>query len=309
MAILVISSPTRMEAWNAEIPAALPDEDVRVWPDYGADEDIEIVIIAEPKPGLFEKLPDLKLVIAQRAGVEDLVAALRGLPDVSLCRAQGPDGDRMLDDYALLCVMHHHRHFPDLIAANATGDWINPGVSFTHERTVGLMGLGIIGLSVARRLRDSGFKVITWTRSGSDEPGMVHFTGPDQFGDFLGQSEILVNLLALTAETENILNAETFAQLPEGAALVNLGRGEHVVDDDLIAALDSGHLNAATLDVFRQEPLPAEHPFWAHPRVLVMPHIARRPSPDFLTPQLIENIRRFRAGEPLLQPVDIGRGY
>lgn len=309
MAVLIISSETRMKAWSKEIPAALPGEDIRTWPDYGAAEDIEIAIMGDPDADLFAKCPNLKLVIAQRAGVEDHVEVLRDFPGIRLCRAQLPDGDAMLNEYALLCVLFHHRHMPDFLAANEKGEWVNPGVQFVADRTVGVMGLGVIGLSVAKYLRDAGFHVLTWTRSGSDEQGMEHFRGPEGLDEFLSRSEILVNLLALTEETENMIDGGFLARLPKGASLVNLGRGEHVVDADLIAAIDAGHIDSATLDVFRQEPLPPDHPFWAHDRILVMPHTARRPPADALTPQLIENIRRFRAGEELIQPVDISRGY
>jgi len=309
MAILLISSEARMAAWKKVFQAELPNEVIRCWPDFELEETIDIVIIAEPKTGLFEKLKNLKLVIAQRAGVEDLVDALRSRPDVKLCRAQRPDGDRMIDDYALLCVMYHHRNFQDLILANSSREWINPEVSFSEECTVGIMGLGVIGSSVARRIRDAGYRVVTWNRSGANEKDMEHFSGPEGFKEFMGKSKILVNLLALTSETKNIINSNSIDLLPTGAAFINLGRGEHVVDEDLIVALKKKQLSAATLDVFREEPLPREHPFWQNPRILVMPHIARRPRIDFLTPQLIENIRRFRDREPLLQEVDVTKGY
>ena len=143
---------------------------------------------------------------------------------------------------------------------------------------------------------------------GKNEKDMEHFSGPEGFKEFMGKSKILVNLLALTSETENIINSKSIDLLRAGAAFINLGRGEHVVDEDLIVALEKRKLNAATLDVFREEPLPREHPFWQHPRILVMPHIARRPR-IFLTPQLIENIRRFRGRKPLLQEVDLTKGY
>ena len=298
-----------MAAWKKVFKAELPNEVIRCWPDCDLEEAIDIVIIAEPKTGLFEKLNNLKLVIAQRAGVEDLVYALRDRPDVKLCRAQRPDGDRMIDDYALLCVMYHHRNFHDLILANGSREWINPGVSFSEECTVGIMGLGVIGRSVARRIRDAGYRVVTWNRSGANEKDMEHFSGREGFKEFMGKSKILVNLLALTSETENIINSYSIDLLPAGAAFINLGRGKHVVDEDLIVALEKKQLSAATLDVFREEPLPKIHPFWQHPRILVMPHIARRPRIDSLTPQLIQNIRRFRDRKPLSQEIHLERGY
>ncbi len=309
MAILLISTIGPMTPWVERLSAALPDEDVRVIDAPGAPGDIEIAVLARPRPGLFATLPNLKLVISLRAGVDDLLADTGLSPEVAVCRAQEPGGDKMIEEYALLHVLRHHRHMPDFIAAQARGEWINPGVAPAEERNVGFLGLGVNGLSSARRVRDLGFRVAAWTRTARTEPGIEIFHGADALGRFLARTEILVSLLAVTPETTNILNADNLALLPQGASLINLGRGEHVVDADLIASLDRGHLSAATLDVFRTEPLPADHPFWTHPRITVMPHTARRPRAANIIPQAIENIRRFRAGEALLQPVDRARGY
>ncbi len=309
MAILLISTIGPMTPWIERLSTALPDEDVRSIDAPGTLGDIEIAVLAPPRPGLFATLPNLRLVISLRAGVDDLLADAGLSPEVPICRAQQTGGDKMIDEYALLHVLRHHRHMPDFIAAQASGEWINPGVIPAEERNVGFLGLGVIGLSVARRVRDLGFPVAAWTRTARTEPGIEIFHGADALGRFLARTEILINLLAVTPETTNILNAGNLALLPQGASVINLGRGEHVVDADLIAALDRGHLSAATLDVFRTEPLPSDHPFWAHPRITVMPHTARRPQAANIIPQAIENIRRFRAGEPLLQAVDRARGY
>ncbi len=188
-------------------------------------------------------------------------------------------------------------------------EWINPGVLLAAERRVGFMGQGLIGLAAAQLVRDTGFHVAAWTRRPRDEPGIESFHGEGGLAPFLARSEILVNLLPLTEHTSDILCARTLAMLPEGAVLINLGRGQHVVDDDLIEALDSGRLRAATLDVFRTEPLPAAHPFWSHPAITVMPHTARRPRAENAVPQVVENIRRLRAGTELMQVVDRDAGY
>jgi glyoxylate/hydroxypyruvate reductase A len=309
MAILIMAAPARMKAWREAIGANFPGEDIRCWPGMGEPADIDIVVYGGNEPELFGKLANLKLVISQRAGIDDLIGNPHLSQDVAICRAQDPKGDRMLDDYALLLTLYHHRHMPDLLAANARAEWIDPGVLPADERSVGVMGLGIIGMSVARRLRDAGFRVAGWSRTRRDEPGMECFHGPDQFDTFLARSEILLNLLALTPETVDIVDAANLARLPKGASVINLGRGEHVVDSDLITAVDSGHIDSATLDVFRTEPLPADHPFWKHPRIFVMPHTARRPRAESLTPGILEIIRRFRAGEPLPRMADRARGY
>ena len=298
-----------MAAWRGVFADALPDEELYDGLDFDDGAPIDIVVMGRPIDGLFARLPNLKLVISQRAGIDDLLADPDLAPDAALCRAQDPAGDRMLDDYALLLTLFHHRNMVDCLAANETAEWIRPDVLLARDRRVGVMGLGVLGLSVARRLRDADFAVAGWARTPRTEPGMECFHGPDQLAAFLARTDILVNMLAVTPQTTNIINATTLAGLPKGAAVINLARGEHLVDADLIAAIDSGHIDTATLDVFRQEPLPSDHPFWKHPRITVMPHTARRPHPETLTAGIVENIRRFRIGEPLLLEADRTLGY
>jgi glyoxylate/hydroxypyruvate reductase A len=170
------------------------------------------------------------------------------------------------------------------------------------------MGLGAIGLAAAQMLASVGFQVAGWVRQPRAAGKIEIFSGQDHFKPFLARSEILVNYLPLTEETRGIVCADTLAALPQGAAFINLGRGDHVVEADLMAALDSGHLAAATLDVYPVEPLPSDSPLWAHPKITVMPHVARRLMPDDLAPRICELIRRFRAGAPLTE-VDRKRGY
>jgi glyoxylate/hydroxypyruvate reductase len=309
MSLLIGSTIGPMEPWRDALAQSFPHEEIRCWPDLGNPEEIDIVLLGPPQRGIFGQLVNLKLVVALRAGVDDLLDDPELPPHVPLCRAQEPGGNKMIDEYALLHVLRHHRYMPDFIAAEAHREWINPGVVPAEERRVGFLGQGIIGLSAARRVRDLGFQTASWSRTRKDEPGIESYYGADQLDTFLARTDILVNLLAGTPETSNILNHRNFATMPGGACIINLGRGEAVVDDDLIAALDTGHLHSATLDVFRTEPLPADHPFWLHPRITVMPHTARRPRATEIIPHAVENIRRFRAGEPLLQPVERERGY
>jgi glyoxylate/hydroxypyruvate reductase A len=309
MAILLISSPERVAAWRTVFTDVFPDEEILDGVDFDDGTPIDIVVMGPPIEGLYARLPNLRLVISTRAGIDDLINDPDLCADATICRAQDPGGDRMLDDYALLLTLFHHRNMPDLLAANETAEWLRPGVLLAEDRRVGVMGLGVLGLSVARRLRDAGFTVAGWVRTPRTEPGMECFHGPDQLDRFLARTDILVNMLAVTPETTDIINAPTMAKLPKGASIINLARGEHVVDDDLIAAIESGHIDSATLDVFREEPLPKGHPFWKHKRITVLPHTARRPRPEALTAGIVENIRRFRAGENLLLEADRARGY
>ena len=177
------------------------------------------------------------------------------------------------------------------------------------DKTVGIMGLGFLGTHTAKTLHSLGVKVIGWSQSPKQLSEIRYFAGAGEFKDFLAQTDILVCMLPLTPNTQNILNLNNFNCLPKGAYLINIGRGEHLVENDLLAALDSGQLTGACLDVFRQEPLPPEHPFWLHPRIRVTPHIASVTNPATALPQILENYRRMRAGEPLLNCVDVQKGY
>ena len=309
MAILLITTPGPIQGWIEALNAQLPGEDLRIWPDrVGDPADIDIALVAQQAEGSYEALPNLKLVLSLRAGIDDLLAAPIP-PDVIVARAQEPGGNKMFDETVLLHVLRHHKRMPDIVAAQPRHEWIDVEVKRAEDRNVGFLGLGLIALTGARLCRDVGFNVAAWTKTPKSEPGIQSFHGDEQLQPFLARTEILMNLLPVTAETENILDAKLFAMLPKGACVINLGRGEHVVDRDLMDALDSGHLHSATLDVFRTEPLPADHPFWSHPRITVTPHRSRRQRPDMILPQVVENIRRFRAGEKLLQAVDRSRGY
>jgi glyoxylate/hydroxypyruvate reductase A len=171
------------------------------------------------------------------------------------------------------------------------------------------MGLGQLGSDAAARLRDLRFSVSGWSRTSRDLQGVRSFCGDDQLNPFLSQTDVLICLLPLTPRTEGILNRETFQNLRPGAFVINVARGRHLVEEELLAALDTGHLSGACLDVFREEPLPPEHPFWSHPRIQVTPHASSLTEPRAVAPQILENYRRVRAGEILLHRVDVERGY
>jgi glyoxylate/hydroxypyruvate reductase len=177
------------------------------------------------------------------------------------------------------------------------------------ERPVGILGFGALGQDAGKKLKALGFDVAGWSRSAKEVPGFATYAGPDGFDALLARSEILVCLLPLTAETRGILNAAVFTRLPRGAGIVNAGRGAHLVEEDLIPALDSGQLSGAALDVFREEPLPPEHPFWRHPRIIVTPHIAAETHPPTAATIIRDAIRCFEAGLPVPNRVDPARGY
>ncbi len=308
MALLLTPLFGSAEVWRREFAAVMPELEVRVWPEVGDPADIEAAAISALPPGALRKLPNLRLILSLTAGVDAMLSD-PDLPDVPIVRAGDPTGDAMMSETALLHVLRHHRDMPEYLHAQARREWKKLPVKRASERNVGVMGLGTIGLACAETIASIGFKVAGWVRQPRSAHDIEIFAGGDRLTAFLARSDILLNLLPLTPETRGIVNAEMLELLPAGASIINLGRGEHVVEADLIAALDSGHLAAATLDVYPVEPLPNDSPLWSHPKITVMPHVSRRLDPGDLALRICAILRDFRAGRPLGQQVDRKRGY
>jgi glyoxylate/hydroxypyruvate reductase A len=310
MTALLLAPLARQKApWLEWFSAELPDVDVRLWPDTGDRAAIEVAAIGSMPHGELGTFPNLKLIISLLAGTERLLADPSLPPEVPVLRSGDPDGDQMMNETTLLHVLRHHRNLPAYQLAQQRSEWVSLPILRPDERRVGVMGLGPIGIAAARTLADYGFKVAAWARRPRVLDNIEVFHGREQLPAFLARSEIVVNLLPMTAETQNILCRSTFAQMPKGASVINLGRGGSVHDADLIAALDDGQLAAATLDVFTVEPLPKESPLWRHPRITIMPHCSRRIDPRDLVPRICAAIRRLRNGEPQEQIVDRTLGY
>ncbi len=309
MALLISNLMMGTEAeWRAAINAELPDLDVRFWPETGDPADIEYLAFTRPAPDDWPEFPNLKAMLTRQAGVDGFIRH-PGLPDVPLSKLEPEDGDPMMTEYVVMHVLRLHRRMPSYRERQARREWREERQKRPEERTVGFLGYGTMARSPARILRGMGFDVAAWTRTPKPDADLPVHPGAGGFAAILERSDIIVCLLPLTAETRGILNAEAFARMPEGGMVVNLGRGEHLVVEDLIAALDSGHLYHAALDVHSPEPLPPESPLWHHPGVTVMPHVARRPNIAQLAPQIVANIRRCEAGLPLLQEIDRAAGY
>ena len=308
MALLLSPQPGTGDIWRRAFAAAMPELEVRVWPDIGNPADIDIAAVGAMPAGALAKLPNLRLILSLTAGVDTLLGDST-LPNVPIARTADPDGDAMMNETVLLHVLRHHRYMPDYLSAQQRSEWIRRPIKAARERAVGIMGLGSVGLAAAKALAAIGFRVAGWVRQARPGGEIEIFSGREQFDAFLARSEILIDLLPLTPQTYGIINAATLKALPAGAAFINLGRGDHVVEADLIAALDSGHLGAATLDVYPVEPLPKDSPLWRHPKITVMPHVARRLVPEEVASRICNVIREFRAGAPLAQAVDRTRGY
>jgi glyoxylate/hydroxypyruvate reductase A len=308
MTIMFHSTLDDPAEWVPRLQALLPGEEIRVWPDIGDPASIEIAVVWIPPEEGLVSFTGLRAVQSLGAGINQL--GMHGFPPhVRVARLVDSGLTGMMTEYALLAALRYARNIDAHERAQRASTWDYIMPSGVGAFTVGVMGLGVIGAATALRLAANGFPVRGWARSPKVLDGVTCFSGEAGLTDFLGETRILINLLPLTPQTENILNAKLFAALPKGAFVVNIGRGAHLVDADLLAALDSGHLAGATLDVFRPEPLPAEHPFWLHPRILMTPHVAGTGDPDSAAQVVAENIRRAKQGETLLNEVDRARGY
>ena len=270
---------------------------------------IRYALVWKPGPGELAALPALELVFSVGAGVDHLVGDGLVPEHVPVVRNVEPGLTAGMVEYVVYHVIRFHRRMAALEADQRDRRWEPRLPTPPWEHTVGILGMGVLGTACGLALSDLGFRVAGWGRTPRELEGIECRHGPDSLPDFLGQSEFLVCLLPLTAETRGILCRETLAMLPGGACLINAGRGPLVVDADLLAALDDGHVGAAALDVFNQEPLPGDHPYWSHPAVTISPHIASVVHPASSTRHIVENIRRHRAGQPLVHVADLARGY
>jgi glyoxylate/hydroxypyruvate reductase A len=247
-------------------------------------------------------------MFSRSAGVEAFVDHPK-LPKAPLGKMEPPGGDPMMTEYVVMHVLRFHRDMPGYQAAQARREWRRTGIVRPEERRIGFLGYGMMAKAPALVLKSLGFPISAWVRSPRANEEVPIFHGPDQLAPFLSQTDIAVCLLPLTRETEGILCARIFAMMPRGAMLINVGRGRHVVNEDLIAALDAGQLAYAALDALWPEPLPPESPLWSHPKITVMPHVARRPTVRQLVTEIAANIRSLEAGGRLLQEVDKRLGY
>jgi glyoxylate/hydroxypyruvate reductase len=311
MALLIFGLDTRIgnaKAWRDTVAEKLPDLELRIWPDAGEPADIEYLAFMQPDFDILPAFPNLKAMFSRSAGVEAFVDHPK-MPKVPLGKMEPPGGDPMMTEYVVMHVLRFHRDMPGYQMAQANREWRRTRIVRPEERRVGFLGYGMMAKAPALVLKSLGFPVSAWVRSPRDNEEVPIFHGPGQLEPFLNQTDIAVCLLPLTRETEGIFCSRTFAMMPRGAMLINVGRGKHVVYDDLIRALDSGQLSYAALDALWPEPLPPDSPLWLHPKITVMPHVARRPTVAQLETEIAANIRSLETGGPLLQQIDTAMGY
>src|SRR5215212_4177615 len=296
------------QAWRDTFAEQIPGLEIRIFPEVGDTAEIEYLAFMAPDFDAIPPLPNLKAMFSRSAGVESFINHPK-LPQVPLGKMEPPGGDPMMTEYVVMHVLRFHREMPKYQEAQRNREWLRTRIVRPEERRIGFLGYGMMAKAPALVLQSLGFPVSAWVRSPRENAEVPVFHGAGQLEPFLNQTDIAVCLLPLTPETEGIFCARTFAMMPKGSMLVNVGRGRHVVERDLIAALDSGQLSYAALDALWPEPLPPESPLWLHPKVTVMPHVARRPTVAQLVTEVAANIRSLEAGGQLLQEIDVTRGY
>jgi len=309
-AIAYISRDTDGLHWKKIFEAEFGPIDFRtVKGGLGNIDDIEIALAWKPQPGLLATFKNLKMIVSLGMGVDHLLADDKLPHHVAITRIMDDGLIGQMSEYAIYWALRHHRDIDIYAASQRAQKWKPEPFVDTIHRKIGVMGLGTIGQDTAKKFTMLGFPTAGWSRTEKKVDGVESFHGADGQAKFLARTDILVNVLPLTRQTQGILNAKTFAALPKGAYLINMGRGGHVVDDDLLAALDSGQMSGAALDVFNTEPLPPDHRYWTHPKVKVTPHVAGSTNPRTAAPGVVENIKRLRTGRPLINTVDAKTGY
>ena len=309
MVLLYRSQSDAADLWLAELRKHIPELEMRVFPEVGEPRDIDAALVWKPQPGLLASLPNLKMIVSLGAGVDHLLEDATLPRHVPIVRLVDPYMTEAMSEYVLTQVLRLHRLDFAYRAQQRGRVWRELQQPNAAERRVGVLGLGELGSDAARKLAVFGFKVAGWSRSERRLPGIESFHGPDGLIALARRSDILVCLLPLTQDTAGILDARLFAAMPKGGAIINAARGRHLVEADLLAALETGQLSAAVLDVFDQEPLPPEHPFWSHPKIIVTPHVAAATHAPTAAAGVAENLRRLSDGRPLINVVDLARGY
>ena len=292
--------------WVQGLQQAFPGASVSAWAPGAAPADHAIVWA--PPQQFIDEQPGLQTLFNIGAGVDALLQ-LKLPPSLKVVRLDDAGMSVQMAEYVCHAVIRHFREFDGYDADTASGKWSYRKPRSRADFAVGVMGLGVLGERVAKALQVFEFPVNGYSRSAKNLPGIRSFSGAQGLSEFLATTRVLVNLMPLTPETENILNQDTLSQLQPGGYLVNVARGKHLVEEDLIALVDSGHMAGATLDVFRTEPLPADHAFWKHPKITVTPHTSARTLREESIAQIVGKIQALQRGESINGVVDHQRGY
>ena len=309
MVVSFISQVEKPEEWLPKLEQQLPDLKFLVHSELADPSEVEIALVAKPQSGVLATLPRLKFIQSLWMGVNDLLLDETFPRHVPLSRLVDPGMVAAMGETVLAHVLDLHRDLYRYRDQQIRREWHKFPQRRAQECRVGILGLGVLGTDAAKKLRALGFQVAGWSRRLKTIEGVDGYTGAEGLKSLLSETNILVCLLPLTDSTTGIINKALIAELPRGASVVNLSRGAHIVERDLLDALDGGHLSRAVLDVFNVEPLAPSHPFWVHPRITVTPHVAAVTDPVTSLPKVVENIERVCSGRQPRDLVNIESGY
>lgn len=308
MSILLVCQHRDSKPWFKAFKEKNPDLDIQVYPEVENPDDIEFAISWRHPEGIYKNYPNLKVIASMGAGVHHVLKDQTIPDDVKITRIVDENLTHDMADFALLNTLFHIRNYNFHIAQQQEKNWQIKAYRQPQETKVGILGMGVLGQAVAEKLYQNDFQVLGWSKSKKENKAFRSFT-ENEFDEFMSQLDILICLLPLTEETEGVLNYENLKKQPQGAKIINLARGPHVVDDDLLKLLDEEHLSSAILDVFDEEPLPKNSPYWSHPKVLVTPHVASMTDPQSVVNQIYENIENMKNGKDLKNQVDRSKKY
>jgi glyoxylate/hydroxypyruvate reductase A len=298
-----------IEPWARDFAQALPQAEMVIWQEGQTLAPCDYAVLWAPTPSLLDQLAQVKAIFLMGAGVDAILKFGDALPDVPVIRLGDAGMGEQMAEYVAYAVLRYFRRFDEYEQQARLGVW-NPLVAHKKKAfTIGVLGLGKLGIPVVQALRQLGFPVRGWSRTPKDIEGVDCYAGMESLDDFLGGTRVLVSMLPLTPETTNLLDRARLSKLPEGAYLVNVARGAQVAEPDLLALIRAGHIAGATLDVFRNEPLPAPHPFWNEPRITITPHISALTVREEAVCQIAHKITLLEQGEHVADVVDRNRGY
>ncbi|CAN7570882.1 glyoxylate/hydroxypyruvate reductase A [Trinickia sp. LjRoot230] len=308
MTFLYKADPARGEIWARLFAQRAPELGFRLWPDLGDTADIRYLAAWQPPDDILGTLPNLEVIFSVGAGVDQF--DFGGIPaHIPVVRMVEPGIVEGMVEYVCQGVLSVHRDIFEYGRQQQQACWREIPVRPASSCRVGVLGLGMLGTAVLERLRLFGYACAGWSRSARAIAGVTCYAGAEELDAFLSRTDVLVCLLPLTSATRGLLDAKLLGKLPRGASLIQTGRGAHLQQQDLLRLLDDEHLRYALLDVTDPEPLPADHPLWAHPRVRITPHIASATRPETAVVAVLDNIERYRAGLPMIGQVDRERGY
>ncbi len=308
MSLLLVAQHRDMTPFKSAIEAVDPDIEVEIWPNVKNPSRVQFAVSWRHPKNVFSQYPNLKVISSLGAGADHLIRDDTIPGHIKFTRIVTPELADQMCDYVVMSCLNLFRKTEIYLEQKKTAKWELHRAYKKDELTVGILGLGELGRETAKRLVLNGFSVTGWSRSKKSIKGIDTFS-EDELADFLNQTNVLVNLLPLTNQTKGILDLGLFKQLKQPAFLVNAARGEHLVEEDLVYALDTGLISHAVLDVFSEEPLPESHPFWGREKITITPHIASVTDPHEAAELLVENYKRTLSGMNLLYEVDRKAGY